>query len=651
MTGDLFDYRSVTADTVGAACDETLRRCDALIDALAAAGSRSFANTLMPLEEIGDLLGQAGGRYGFLAHVTPDPEVRRAALANEERLDRYAAALGFREEIDRALRDFAGTLEGQSLSGDAARLLERSLRDFRRSGMHLPAERRARIQTLQERLVTLGIEFRHNIDDVDDALLLTREQLAGLPEAYIQRLRTEEGPDGRRYRVSLDYPELHPFLDSADDRDLREALFRKNRNRAAEPNLPLLDEAIAARDEIATTLGYPSWADYVLEIRVAKTSQAALKFLTDLEPRVHIKADQDLQLLRDTGAAATVAAWDWRYDTQRVLRERYHVDPFQVAEHFPLEAVLDGLFSVYQTLVGVRFLPRAQANAWDPDVRLFDIVDAANDRLVAHFYADLYPRPNKYGHAAAFTLRGGRRLPDGSYQRPVSAIVANFTKPGPDSPSLLRHSEVLTLFHEFGHILHQTLTQSRYLRFAGTQVERDFVEAPSQMLEHWCWSPTVLASFSRHYRSGDPLPADLVQRMVAARNVSSGLATLRQIYFARLDLAYHGPGARKDTDGIARDLHPITALPFPEDTHFQAGFGHLFGYDAGYYGYLWSRVYGDDMFTRFQRAGLDDHDVGLAYRRLILEPGGSRDGDALVRDFLGREPTPDAFLHHLGLTD
>ena len=301
--------------------------------------------------------------------------------------------------------------------------------------------------------------------------------------------------------------------------------------------------------------------------------------------------------------------------------------------------------------MGVRFLPRAQANAWDPDVRLFDIVDAANGRLVAHFYADLYPRPNKYGHAAAFTLRGGRRLPDGSYQRPVSAIVANFTKPGPDSPSLLRHSEVLTLFHEFGHILHQTLTQSRYLRFAGTQVERDFVEAPSQILEHWCWSPTVLASFSRHYRSGDPLPADLVQRMVAARNVSSGLATLRQIYFARLDLAYHGPGARKDTDGIARDLHPITALPFPEDTHFQAGFGHLFGYDAGYYGYLWSRVYGDDMFTRFQRAGLDDHDVGLAYRRLILEPGGSRDGDALVRDFLGREPTPDAFLHHLGLTD
>ena len=208
---------------------------------------------------------------------------------------------------------------------------------------------------------------------------------------------------------------------------------------------------------------------------------------------------------------------------------------------------------------------------------------------------------------------------------------------------------MVTLFHEFGHILHQTLTRARFTRFSGTRVERDFVEAPSQMLEHWCWERDVLAGFSRHWQTGDPLPDDLIDRLIAAKYVSSGIATLRQVYFARLDLAYHGPGASKDTDAIARELHPITGFAFAPDTHFQAGFGHLFGYDAGYYGYLWSRVYGDDMFTRFEGSAASPESVGREYRSAILERGGALDGEQLVRNFLGRDPSPEAFLRDLGL--
>jgi Zn-dependent oligopeptidase len=342
--------------------------------------------------------------------------------------------------------------------------------------------------------------------------------------------------------------------------------------------------------------------------------------------------------------------WDWRYLTQRLLREEYQIDSFAVAEYFPLDAVLEGLFDVYQGLTGVRFVPQIDAHTWHPDVRFFDIQDDESGAIVAHFYMDLHPRPDKFGHAAAFTLQGGRAQPDGQgYQAPVSAIVANFTKPTETTPSLLQHSEVVTLFHEFGHILHQTLTRARFMRFSGTSVERDFVEAPSQMLEHWCWQPEVLRGFTRHHRTGEPIPEDLVERMIAAKNVSSGIAILRQIYFSRLDMAYHGPGAAKDTDAIARVIHPITGFPFPEGTHFQAGFGHLFGYDAGYYGYLWSKVSGDDMFTRFEEAGLPAHEVGRAYRRGILERGGTVNGEALVREFLGRDPSPDAFLRDLGL--
>jgi len=311
--------------------------------------------------------------------------------------------------------------------------------------------------------------------------------------------------------------------------------------------------------------------------------------------------------------------------------------------------VLAGLFDVMQTLLGVRFEPIEPANAWHPDVKLFRVLNAVDGREIAHFYMDLFPRPNKYGHAAAFTLRGGRRLRDGSYQQPVSAIVANFTKPSSTQPSLLRHSEVETLFHEFGHILHQTLTTAERLRFSGTRTERDFVEAPSQMLEHWVWRPEVLAGFSRHVETGEPLPKALLDSMIAAKNLDSGVFTTRQLYFGELDFAYHSGGRHKDTTAIAAELHSITGFAVPPDTYWQASFGHLFGYDAGYYGYKWSEVFADDMFTRFEAAGPLNADLGQELRRKVLEPGGAIDGDVLLREFLGREPNSDAFLKDIGL--
>ena len=652
-----FDYASVTPGDVQAGIDSAIVRAESLVGEIAAVpdAARSLENTLQPLDEISDLLMQAGGRYGFLSQVAPDAALRGAAHTAEEKLDTYATGLGFREELDAALRTLDGASQDRAMAPEAARFLDFALRDFRRNGMALDAAQRGRLRDLKERLVQLGIAFRRNIDEYEDAIVVSRGQLDGLPDAYIDGLASEQRDGETRYRVSLDYPDLVPFMENAHDGALREELFRKNHNKAAQANLPLLEEAIGLRAEIASILGYPSWADYQTEIRVARSPETVLDFLSDLEARVRPKAEADMARLRAL-AGAGFSIWDWRYLTQRLLREEYQVDAFEVAEYFPLDAVLDGLFRVYEGLTGVRFLPRAGAGAWHPDVRFFDIAEqAGGGDVVGHFYMDLHPRPGKFGHAAAFSLQGGRANPGGEgYQPPVSAIVANFTKPTPHAPSLLQHSEVVTLFHEFGHILHQTLTRARYLRFSGTSVERDFVEAPSQMLEHWCWQPEVLRGFTRHHRSGDPIPDDLVRRMIAAKNVSSGIATLRQIYFSRLDMAYHGPlspgdGGRRDTDAIARELHAITGFPFPEETHFQAGFGHLFGYDAGYYGYLFSKVAGDDMFTRFEAAGLPAPDVGRAYRREILEPGGARDGDALVREFLGREPSPVAFLRGLGL--
>ncbi len=658
MTIETPNWAETTADDITQGVDSAMRAVEGLVDELVSVpdGRRTFENTVLPLDEISNVFTQASGRYGFLSQVSADQELRAAAHRQEERLNVFAAGLGFREDIDRALKAYATRAELEALPDDARRLLEFALRDYRRNGLDLDKETRDELQSLQERLVGLGIQFRKNIDDYEDFVEVGRNELGGLPDSYIERLRTVEADGAVRYRVGLDYPELHPFLDAAHDGDRRRELFHKNHNKAADTNIGLLEEALGVRASMAALLGYESWAEYALEIKMAKQADAVLDFLVDLEERLQPKLAADLSRLSDeqerrTGVRGPVDIADWRYYTNQFVQEQYQVDPFEVAAYFPLDAVLDGMFRIYEELVGVRFVrrPDVVGSVWHEDAQPFDIVDPSNGEALARFYMDLYPRTGKFGHAAAFTLRGGRALIGHGYQRPISAIVANFTKPTETSPSLLRHTEVVTLFHEFGHILHQTLTTARFTRFSGTRVERDFVEAPSQMLEHWCWQPDMLRSFSRHHESGDPLPNSLINRMIEAKHTSSAIATVRQVYFSRLDLAYHSESGRS-TDEIARELHPITGFPFPEDTHFQAGFGHLFGYDAGYYGYLWSRVFGDDMFTRFETPGASVAGVGAEYRRHILEPGGTADADELIHRFLGREPNADAFLRELGLS-
>lgn len=651
------DYTVPAPAQIEAAQRDTIAACEAIVNGIVAvsAGERTFANTMLPIEDVYDLLEKAQGHYGFMGYVAEDADVRAAADNLREALEKYAIELGFRDNLYAAVMAFAQTDEAKALTGEDKRLLDWTLRDYRRDGFGLPYEQRLRVRELKQRLVELDVAFRRNIDTWDDAILVTREELAGLPDAYIENLRREERDGQTLYRVSLDYPEMYPFLDNAESEELRRELTIKNYRKGGQENIKLLEEAIAVRDELARTLGYESWAAYVLELRMAKTPKAVLDFTAQLREQVQPKRDRDIAGMREAkrertkDAKADVELWDWRFYHNYLLKTRFAVDDFAVARYFPLDAVLSGLFDTMQTLLGVRFEEVSETKAWHPDVKLYRVFDASDGSALAHFYMDLFPRPNKFGHAAAFTLVGGRRLPDGPYQQPVSAIVANFTKPSATQPSLLRHSEVVTLFHEFGHILHQTLTRAARARFAGTNTETDFVEAPSQMLEHWVWRPEILAGFSRHVETGEPLPKELLDSMIAAKNLDSGVFTMRQIYFAELDMAYHSGGAEKDTTAIARDLHPIMGFEAPEDTYWQAGFGHLFGYDAGYYGYKWSEVFADDMFTRFEAAGPLDQTLGLEYRAKVLERGGSVDGDVLVRDFLGREPNNEAFLKNLGL--
>ena len=642
------DFSAMTPGQVTEACEDAIAACDAAVDAIVATpdGEHTFANTLGALEAATDGVSQASGQYAFMAYVATDAELREAGRAAEERIDKYLIDLSFREDLYAAIKAYAG--RGEALGAEEQRLLNFELRDYRRNGFELGEAERARVRELSDELVSLGVEFQKNINEWDDGILISREEMAGLPDPFIDSLRTEGGNGETRYRVSLDYPEFFPFMGKAQSSELRRALFAKEQVKGGDANVAVLEQALRARREMAALLGYDSWAAYAHEVCMSKERGRVASFLADLRERLTVKAEADVALMTEVNGGP-VNIWDWRYCHDQLLQTRFAVDDFEVAQYFPLDACLDGLFAVCQDLLGVRFEARPDAPVWHEDVQAFDVYEADGDEAFARFYMDLFPRPNTYGHAAAFTLRGGRRLADGSYQKPVSAIVANFTKPSAETPSLLRHSEVETLFHEFGHILHQTLTRATYARFSGTRTERDFVEAPSQMLEHWVWDREVLASFTRHYETGESLPDSLLDAMLAAKTLSSGVMMVRQLYFAHLDQAYHAPGFEGDSTAATRELHEITTFPYTPETHFQSGWGHLFGYDARYYGYLWSHVFGDDMFTRFEDAGLLNPELGAEYRRTVLERGGSVDGDQLVRDFLGREPNSDAFLRGLGL--
>jgi len=651
-----YDYTSLSTDSVTSEADAALARADELVErAVSPTDDPTFAGTLALLELAGAEISIGYGRSAFMAHVHPESAVRDAGQAAEERMNKWRVTILFRADVHRAVSAFAATEEAGGLSGERRRLLEHWQRDLRRAGHELPPERRAELESLRSRLVELEVAFQRNINEYRDWIEVDRDGLAGLPDDYVERLRPGERPG--TYRVSLDYPELHPFMEQADDRALREELFRKSWNQAAEQNRPLLEEAIRVRRRIADLLGYATWADYAMELRMAANPERVRLFYADLLPPLEAAARQEIAELRELaatdGLAGQIQPWDWLYYDTRLSRGRFGVDQNQVSQYLELDAVIAGMFALTGDVFGLDYREVPDAMVWHPSVKLYEISDRESGELLARFYADFFPREGKYGHAAAFPLVIEHERPDGSRMVPVSAIVANFAPPSGDRPSLLTHGphgQIETLWHEFGHVLHMSLSRARYTRFSGAETEWDFVEAPSQIMEHWVWEPSVLGRFARHFRDGSPIPGELVERMDRARWINVGLRATRQVFFGTMDLALHAVEGSPDLDAAIRDSYRVTQLPYPEGTFMLGGFGHLMGgYDAGYYGYLWAEVIGDDMWGRFATEGITSPDVGREYRRNVLEPNGSKPGDELVRSFLGRPASIEGYLRLRGL--
>lgn len=642
------------------AIKDALKRADDVIAKIIAIpdGQRTFDNTLGALDEMGVRLDNDTSLFIFQQFVSTDANTRDQARAADELVSNWGTELSKREDLYKAIKAYADT--NPKLEGEQKRLLEFTMRDYRRAGMMLPVDKRDRLKAIEIELTKLGIEFETNIAEDQTKVPLQLSELKGVPEDVVNR----HVKVGNVVLLGLDGPTYGMTMDYCENATTRQKVWTMYRRRGGMKNVRVLEKLLKLRAEGAALLGYANTVDYEIETRMAKNSQTVAKFYTDLEPIVRKKAEAERDELlaakrkHTKDSKATFDPWDYAFYKNLVKEKKYSVDSEKVAEYFPMDQVVQGLINVAQGAFGIE-LKDVTANAaslnlpiWHADVKLYEVKDKASGEVLGHMYTDLFPRENKYTHAACWGLRSRKVWPDGTVQKPLAALVCNFTKPTADKPSLLPHDEVETFFHEFGHGLHQMLTETSYGRFSGTAVARDFVEAPSQMLENWIWNGDVLKTFAKHYKTGEVLPDKLLNGMRAARTFGSGIETQGQLFLGRMDQAFHTVvSGEVDTTKVAGQVYEAnTIYKAVPGTFFQASFGHLTGYEGAYYGYLWSLVYAQDLWTRIEEKGVLNPEAGMYYRKKILARGGSMDEMEMLRDYLGREPNMEAFYKHLGLT-
>lgn len=635
-------------DGVVRLCDESLARASVTLDEVRSMDTKSDAeltwdSTVGGLDRAKIAIRNAGDFPALMAVSHPDQGVRDRAKGCEPKVDKLETGMWLDAALARVVKRYAAKKE--PLSGPRARLLAHVLRDFRRNGLELDAKGQARVRAINEDLTKLAQDFDSNLAASHLFIEATPAQLDGLPKEWIAA--HPAGADGKVH-VSTDYPDYFPVLTYAKDRKLALDLYKQFENRAADRNVAVLDQILALRAEKAKLLGYPTWADYVLEPRMAKDAKTVAAFLDGLKKHLAKKGDAEMAEFRAAHAKLggkvndPIPPSDRLYLEDQVRKAKYGLDSKEVSQYFEVRKVKEGILAITSKMFGIQYRP-ADLPTWHPDVEPMEVTDASG-KLLGRFYFDLYPREGKYKHAAVFSIRDTVKMPDGSRLVPMAAIECNFPRPGGAGPALMSHQDAVTFFHEFGHILHHVLSESELSTFSGTSVARDFVESPSQMLEEWAWTKETLDLFAVHHATGKPMPKSLHAAMLRSRGFGRALSTQRQLFLAALDQTYHTRSLPFDTTKVLQEVNDAyTPFKYVEGTHFQASFGHLIGYDAGYYGYQWALSIAQDLFTRFKKEGMLNPTTAAEYRASILAMGASDDEAKLVTRFLGRPPSDAAY--------
>ncbi|OGA91288.1 MAG: oligopeptidase A [Betaproteobacteria bacterium RIFCSPLOWO2_12_FULL_66_14] len=662
-------FDRIKPEHVGPAIDELLAAARAAV-AAATQAPPTWEAFVAPLEDANERLGRAWGQVAHLHAVMDAPPLREAYNASLPKVSQYWTELGQNQALFEKYKELAGSRSFAFLSQARKKIVENALRDFRLGGAELPPEKKQIYAAIQEELAKLSAKFSENVLDATNAfsIVVDEKRISGIPQDVLQSASEAAEKDGKRgWKFTLHAPSYLPVMQYADDRTLRETLYRENATRAAEfgkpqwDNTSLIARIVSLRREIARLLGYANFAEVSLEPKMAETPAQVLAFLEDLARHARPFAERDASELKQFASAElgieTLEAWDVPYASEKLRAKRYAFSDQEVKQYFPEDVVLQGLFRVAETLYQVEIVP-SKAPVWHEEVRFFDIRDAAGtsfSTLVGQFYMDLYARETKRGGAwmdDAIT----RRRKGSAIQTPVAYLNCNFSRPVGGKPALFTHDEAHTLFHEFGHGLHHLLTRVDDLGVSGINgVEWDAVELPSQFMENFAWEWDVLRHMTRHVDTGAPLPRALFDKMLAAKNFHSGLAMLRQIEFAVFDMQLHSdfdPASGRSARELLEEVRErIAVLRPPAYNRFANSFSHIFagGYAAGYYSYKWAEVLSADAYGFFEENGILDPRAGARFRDEILAVGGSRPAAESFRAFRGREPRVEALLRHSGM--
>ena len=641
------------------AVDQAIKVANSKLDAIGRLNSDevTFGNTIVALDDMAFDVSLVASRTYMLKETSESAEHRKKATDAIKKIDEWAVGLDYREDVYRAVKAFADSRP--ILQGEDKRLLDQTLRDYRRAGLHLSKTERDEVEKLRKELSSATTEFRTNITNAKKSLKFTRVELDGLPKMFLDQVKTGKNEYTLQANVTFHYLNI---LRSAKNEQTRIRFSAERLKLASDKNIPLLKKVIQLRALIANKLGYKTWADYRCEVKMAGDGKTAIDFLRNLkrglEPKWKAEMAEFTKIKRreTNDSDAVVNMWDIFYYENLYKKERFSVDAEQLRVFFPYEQTLQGMFRIYEEIFRLKIVEAKPKYKWSNQVTLHLVYDSLSGEPLGAMYLDMFPRDGKFNHFAMFPLISGKKLSNGKYQRPTVALICNFPNPGKDKISLLSHDNVETLFHEFAHALHGILTRTKFTRFAGTSVPRDFVEAPSQMLENWIWDKSVLDSFAADYRdSSKKIPQTVLDKLQEAKKGTIARHYRRQLSYGLVDLGLHSLNAEeaKTVDPVELS-HQITEnvyLKPQENTSFVGYFGHLMGYDAGYYGYAWADAISADMATVFENAPNRYYDkkAGMRLRKEIYEIGDSRDVNESIEKFLGRPRSLEPFLKDLGI--
>lgn len=627
----------------------------------------SWDNLMLPLDDLDNLLTQFWSPLSHLHSVQNSPELRECYQACLPLLTTYQTTIGHHRKLYEAIK----SIKEEPLNACQKKIKADYLRDFELSGVALPEDKKKRFEAISHRLSELDNQFENNLLDATNAFTLhisDEQRIKGIPEhalAAAEELAEEKKLAG--WVFSLEYPSYQAIISYAEDRSLRETIYQAFVTRASDQgphagqfdNGPIMDEILALRQEMAELLGFKHYAELSLATKMAKSGAEVMDFLTDLAQKAHPQAQEEFKSLTafaaDNLGLKELQPWDVAFASEKLRQARYALSQEDLRPYFPAQKVISGFFGLIEKLFGIRMAIIEGLETWHPEVICYQVLDE-NQQIRGLIFADLYARPNKRDGAWMDELQSRRRFADGSLQIPIATLTCNFAKPTANKPAALSHDEVTTFFHEFGHCLHHVLTQVDYLPASGISgVEWDAVELPSQFFENWCWEEAALSLLTSHLETGETLPRELFEKLLAAKNFQSAMGMMRQLEFSIFDFRIHEEYQRGEAHYIQRILDEVrkqtTVVPIAPYNRFPNSFGHIFagGYAAGYYSYKWAEVLSSDAFARFEEEGIFNPKTGHDFLHQILEVGGSKTAAEAFQAFRGRPASTEALLRHNGI--